>query len=443
LTSIRQFARDSLFNLIQQGWSIVIGLLISIFLARGLGSQERGAYASVLLLSNIVVLLLNSGIEPSIIFHTARSEFSLAVMIPYVLNLTLGIGLAGVAFALVIILASRQWLFPNLSTQDLLMGVAVIPVVMLTLNLEALFRGMQDFKTYNWIESISQLMALLLTIVLVWWLQLGLAGGIVAILCRYGLAIGIMFHLLRRHPDAKAVRWLQLPDRKFFSTIFGYGLKVYSYNLVTFLNQRADVLLLNVFGLSLRSIGLYDLGVSLAEKLWSLSRAVSMVTFSRISALEHNETEQNLLTVLFSRYVFWFGLMAALLTFLLIDPVVMFLYGSEYALAATGLKLLLPGVVMLGFAHVLSNDISGRGKPEILTFQSLCGLVLNFVLNLILIPRWDFFGAAISSSISYTVMALWLTETFCRLTGTKWYSMFILTQADWTMLKKFFQTNKQ
>ena len=66
--------------------------------------------------------------------------------------------------------------------------------------------------------------------------------------------------------------------------------------------------------------------------------------------------------------------------------------------------LLLPGVVLLGGAKVLTNEIAGRGYPHYNSLNSGLALVLTVIFDLVLIPRYGVVGAALASSLAYTAI---------------------------------------
>lgn len=66
---------------------------------------------------------------------------------------------------------------------------------------------------------------------------------------------------------------------------------------------------------------------------------------------------------------------------------------------------LLPGVVLLGGAKVLTNEITGRGYPHYNSINAGLALVLTVVLDLVLIPRYGVLGAALASSIAYSAIS--------------------------------------
>jgi Na+-driven multidrug efflux pump len=77
--------------------------------------------------------------------------------------------------------------------------------------------------------------------------------------------------------------------------------------------------------------------------------------------------------------------------------------------------LLLPGIVTFAVARVLSMYLLGRNQLKIDLLASFCGLVITLGLDLLLIPRFGFRGAAVASTIAYTcamaVDLFWVTRT--------------------------------
>jgi len=83
-----------------------------------------------------------------------------------------------------------------------------------------------------------------------------------------------------------------------------------------------------------------------------------------------------------------------------------FLYSETFIAAYLPLLALLPGVVLLGGAKVLTAEILGRGYPQYNSFLSGSGLAITILGDLILVPKFNVLGAALASTISYIAMFL-------------------------------------
>jgi O-antigen/teichoic acid export membrane protein len=112
------------------------------------------------------------------------------------------------------------------------------------------------------------------------------------------------------------------------------------------------------------------------------------------------------------------------------------LYSPEFQEAAYSLRLILPGIVLLNTARVLAHDIAGRGMPEINLLQSAIALAVNIIANLILIPLYASRGAALASTISYSVLAILTLRVYCRLANVSWLSIYLPNRNDLTYLMK-------
>jgi O-antigen/teichoic acid export membrane protein len=77
-----------------------------------------------------------------------------------------------------------------------------------------------------------------------------------------------------------------------------------------------------------------------------------------------------------------------------------------------------------------------RGYPRLIFWSGLVSLLVNIALNIILIPRYGISGAAVATSISYTLNFVVLVIAFRYLTGTPVISMLIPRYSDLKLLSR-------
>lgn len=430
---LRRFFNDSVYNLIRQGISIILGLMTSILIARGLGVKGQGIYAIVLLLPQIVVSFTNLGISTSTVFYVAQGNYPLETIISSNIILSLGIGLLSTLIGYLTIWFAGNTLFPGAPHPLLLLVLALIPLQLLSQNLLSILQGLQDFKTFNTIGLIPQAVMLIGTLVLVWLLHLGIFGAVLANIFGNILAVVMLLGLLKRRAKLK---WLLVGfNWDYLRKMVTFGFQVYLANLLSYLSNRVDKFLLNLISGPI-ALGQYDLSVSTSEQLWVVSRSVSTVLYPRVASMEQNENSRNKLTLLSSRIVFWISIVTSIATLLLAEWMIVLLYGIEFRPAAGGLRLLLPGIFTLGTARILANDIAGRGKPLVNMVIIAISLVFNLAVNLVLIPRMGFRGASIASSISYTLILIMTVAAQSRISGEKWFEAFWPNRDDIRLVKK-------
>jgi len=89
-------------------------------------------------------------------------------------------------------------------------------------------------------------------------------------------------------------------------------------------------------------------------------------------------------------------------------------FGPAFADSAWAVWLLLPGIVTFSVARVLSMYLLGKNLLKVDLMASVAGMVVTLGLDLLLIPRFGFLGAAAASSVAYTAAMLvdlwWLSR---------------------------------
>lgn len=430
---LRRFARDSLYNLIRQGWSIVFALAISILLARGLGKEARGQYTLIILLPELLLTFTSLGIAPATIYFVGHGDFSITRVIKNNTFLSITLSIVSSTIGIILILIASDHLFPNVSRWYLLLSLLSIPISLLLTSLISIFQGMQDFKSFNLIGMASQLLFLVLILIMVWWQNGQLLGALTAYITTNFLTLMLVLGLLwvRYRPS---IDLSQILDQRYIRHLFSYGALAHLANIFSFLNYRIDNLILNTLAGS-GQVGIYSVAVGMGERFWIPATAISSVLLPRIASLEGQEDTRKLITPIMSRLVFWLSLAMAIIIWPLISWIISLLYSTEFQEAASPFRFLLPGIVFLNTTKILSNDIAGRGKPHINVYQSAIALSFNIVANIILIPKLGASGAALSSTISYSLLAILTIFAYRRITNIPWQELILLQRVDFLRMK--------
>ncbi len=423
---LRRLARDSSYNLIRQGWTIILGMAISILLARALGKEDRGIYTLVILLPQMLISFLNLGIGPATAFYVSRKDIEFHRAVRENIGLTFWISLGTILIGLVTVFLFGSLLFPEVPRNYLLLALLAIPMSLLISYLVSIFQGIQDFRLFNLIGMVIQLVMVILVAIFVWWLAKGVLGAIWAYLASNFIGTVLLLVIIRKQTFPHKLFSLKL-DRNYIHDVLNYGLKAHFSNVITFLSYRADNFLLNFLSGAI-PVGIYSVSVGLGEQLWIPSNAIASVIMPRITSLTDDEDQRRQITPMTARFVLWFSLLMAIIVWLVAQWGIVLLYGNEYRPSATALRALLPGIVMFNTARIVANDLAGRGKPEINLYTSAFALVVNIIANLILVPTLGAVGASLSSSISYSLMTVILILIYTRIAQVSWIDILVLNR---------------
>ncbi|WHX40245.1 flippase [Mesobacillus sp. AQ2] len=438
MTKPNSFLKNSYITLVRQFTSIVIGTLLIIIIARMLGPELQGNYALITNFPAILMMFINLGINISTVYYVSRQEIDPGES--FFNNLIIGVvlSLIGIIAGFISIYFFGDKLFKDLDDYSYVYFILIaIPFMLLNTFFQTIFQGIQDFKVFNTILVITQITNLLLVVVLIVLFDFGLMGALIAFISGHALTLLfiLVFSVKRFNLTRKNLR-LNIP---YLRKSFHYGFKSYMSNLVTFMNYRINIYLLGFF-VGNGAVGLYFTALTLGEKLSVFTQSISSVLLPRIAAMG-TEEERNHLTSIVSRFTLVFMLVLSVVIFFTIDFLAPVL-GHEYKETPFFLKILLPGIALLAVEKILSNDIAARGKPEINMYVSIFNVIFSTILNVFLIPMYGATGAAIATSISYSLSFIIKAVFFKRVTGEAFNKFLLFKREDFSLVKKMLLRQK-
>ncbi|WP_440956482.1 flippase [Methanosarcina sp. Mfa9] len=437
---LKKLGKNIFGTFLRQGIGIIIGLGLSILLARVLGPAGNGQYAIGILLPTMLATFLNLGVSPANVYFIASNRIK-----PYSAfktNLRLWFILSGIGVIISICIIetqSNKW-FPGIPPSFLWLGLLAFPLSLLQIFLKSFLQGLQDFKNYNYALLVTPVVTLLLAAFLVGLLNMGVFGALLSFII--GQASGLVITLIILQP------YLRANDEKngdhidnYTKECLGYGWKAHLSNILAFVNYRADLFLVNFF-LAPTATGVYVIAVQIVEKLWILSQSVSTVILPRLSELHTEEEKRQHLTPLIARWVLLVSSIGALILALLVSPFINFFYGSEYVPAVGALFWLIPGVLVGSVSKVLANDIAARGRPELNLYVSMLVVSVNIICNIILIPRLGIVGAAIATTIAYVLNSITKLWLYSYLSKNPWWKAILFSSSDKLLFQEGINTLK-
>jgi O-antigen/teichoic acid export membrane protein len=399
----------------------------SVVVARTLGPEFKGIYNLTLLSSGLVIIVSNLGLNGAISYFTASKKYSSQQM--FILAILGGLILSIIGGAL-FFLAYDSFLVKNIlagSDRNLIIWVILgLPLSLVTSFLSSLLLGQQRLFAYNSIDILRVISNLAFQLISSATAG-GVAGAIISWLSANGLALILALWLLRRDVNVRTGHATgSIP------AALSYGGKSYVGNLLTFFNYRLDSFLVNYFR-GAAAVGQYTTSVSMAELLWYVPNAVSGALFPKVSSVD--EGTANRLTPQACRQTLLIVCLAAIVFSLVGGWVLVGVYGDAYRPAVSPFLWLLPGMIGVTVAKVISADLSGRGKPQYAAYTAGITVGLTVIFDLLLIPVLSISGAGIASSISYLASGVLAVFWYCRETGALPQTLLIPRLEDIRFLK--------
>jgi len=386
-----------------------VQLLVVVLIARSLGPEGNGQYAMAILVPTMLANFLSLGVGPATVYFVSRKEFPAGRAIAGNISLGILLSFIGVGLTLPALAGWGIALFPGVPIELLYLGLFAFPVLLLMGFMTTILQALEEFKAFNVVVLLPPFVSLGMVAVTLYVLDMGVYAAVTAYILGQLAGLVAVFWLLcytRRNASGGLKHFkMFVVDRDYNNAVLKYGWKAHLSNIVTFINYRSDIFLVNFF-LSPAVGGIYVIAVQLAEKLWIPSQALSTVLLPRMSGMSQDpEARFNI-----ARKGFWgitvltalLGAVSALALYWLIGPV----FGDAYRGALLPFFWLLPGVVLWAGARVQANYLAALGKPEWNAYISVVVLIVNITGNIVLIPVYGVVGAAIATSVAYAIDAI-------------------------------------
>jgi O-antigen/teichoic acid export membrane protein len=378
---------------------LCVGIVNAIILARCLGPQNKGIVAMALLVPNMLVLFLSTGMNLACVYYVGSEKMDVATVSAHCVAYTLAVSVFCAAVMIPIIAAG--WLgrlLPGLPVHLLLLSSLAVPLGLLHILFSGILQGLRRIPTVNAVTFVQSVLLLSFDLVFLVWLKMGAAGAILANLGGIAVALIVFVACLSREGAAFAPRWRGVVLRP----MIGYGLRGHIGNLLHFFNYRLDIFVVNYY-LTPGDVGIYTISVRLAELLWMFPRSAAFVIFPKAAAT--NPQAMNVFTPKVFRLTAVLSILCAAGLIVAGRPLIRVFFSRAFIDAYLPMVALLPGTALLGSTKILTSDIAGRGFPQFNSISAGCAVVLTVALDLWFIPRYGILGASVASSVAYGAVA--------------------------------------
>lgn len=390
---------------------IILGsnFLSGVILARMLSPGDRGIMALVMTLPMTIVTLVHLGIPQASVYMIGRKNLPPNKVSGVSITLATIIGIsAGLA-----LFASRDLvrdrLLGGLDTPYIALVSVLVPFTLVNLALLAIISAGQRFDRYNAQRSISAALQLIGFAAFVWLARGGLSAGILVffMVILIGTAISALM-VSRDFP----IRFRF--DGPLSGSIIRFGIKSYLQFLFSNLAFRLDLYIIALY-LPVEQAAYYSVAVSLAELAWLLPDSAGVVLYPHLTNTPIDEVGKTTAKVL--RSVVTLSIATVCVLLLLGRILLPLLYGQPYMQSVAPFSALLPGIVLMSIYKVLARHFTSLGQQKYSIIASGTGLLLIVILDFWLIPVFGILGAAVISTIGYSLSGLLLLILFHRLTG--------------------------
>jgi len=423
--------KSLIYNSLNRLLNTVVIFLTMVLLTRTIGASDFGVLTLMIANASILNLISSLGISSGITYNLAAKNLSEN----NILSITSFMLIAQFFFIFIFeigwhLIGNSFWLFKGYSLTDLLLGICFFISISAIEKYAALFYGKQQYSLANKIALITNST---LFFILLSFSQYNFQSNYIFFVI---YVLGNLFQasalVICYHITYKNSITIEAFNKQQLNLFFSYSFLAFITNLLQFVAYRADYWIVDYYK-GTTELGIYSVSVKLAQLFWIIPNLIAAIIFPKVAA---KETEGNHLSFSFLiRLLNTLNILAGFIMLVFSSDFISRIFGVEYSRSVTPFQILLPGVIAYCITTVLAGYYAGINKLKVNFWGTVLCLLIILILDLVFIPRFGIKGAAIASSIGYTLSTFYSIFVFKQLTKVGLDQLLLLNKGDLVNLR--------
>lgn len=416
-TNLKLIAKSSVIVFFGIFISKIATYLYRILIARGYGAEVYGLFSLGLMAAGFVGAIASLGLVDGIIRYVPiyRGEGK-KKEISFILNSTIKILLFfGIIGGLILYFTADFISLSLFKTASLAPYLRIfgllIPFSQLSNFLLSLLRSYEKISSYSFNQNILQSCTKLGTIFL--FILFGF-NGLATVYSQFiAIIVSIIFSyfILRKefHSLLSSQALSKRLKKNIFSDLFSYSWPIMAVSIIYSVFYWVDSFTIGYF-LGAEEVGFYNAAIPIAILLMfipELFMQLFLPLINREYGMKNRETIKQLSKQV-NKWIFMLNLPVFIIVFTFPGALINLLFGSEYLIAESSLRILSCGVFISSLSVVSQNLLSMSKKSKLLMINVIVATAINIILNFILVPRMGISGAAIGTSASFFLLSLFI-----------------------------------
>ncbi|MFN6569671.1 flippase [Dendronalium sp. ChiSLP03b] len=381
-------------RILRMGASLVIG----VWIARYLGVQQYGLFNYALAFVSLFSPIFTLGLDDVVVRHIIRKSSNKEE----ILGTTFWLKLLGGIVSVLVAIGSVLFLGERESLKILLVAILAITGIFRAADtIELWFQSQVQSKYTVIAKNIAFILNSLIKIALILTKAPLLAFAWVTLAEFVMSAIGLMIVYQVKGFSFWLWRWSSTVAK----TLLKESLPLIFSGFAILIFMRIDQIMLGQM-IGDKEVGIYSAAVRISEIWYFIPAAiVSSVAPSIYAAKEKSESVYYQRIGQLLRLLICISLAIALPMTFLSNTIIIVMFGSGYAEAGSILAVHIWTSLFVFMGLATSPWFIAEGLNHVSLGKTLSGAIFNIILNLLLIPKYAGFGAAIATIISQAIAA--------------------------------------
>ena len=390
MAEIKSLKKNALLNMLRTVMGLVFPLITFPYASRILQPAGLGKVNFANSIVSYFSMIAALGISTYGVREAAKlrnDKIALSKFVKEILSINL------ISTAIAYLLLSFAILFvPQFSEYRSLLIVCSASILFVTVGMDWLYTALEEFS-YITIRSVAfQFLSLILLFIFVRAKDDYLEYAAIGVVSSVGSNICNFIHARRYISFREKVCGNLHPHIKPIFTLFAMSVAVSIYTAL-------DTTMLG-FIAGDEQVGFYTAATRINKIVLSVITAASAVLLPRLSFYisQHNDEQFLMLSGKALNLIILLALPCAAGLCLVAKPVILLLSGSRYEQAIPVMQIMNPIIVAISLSGLIGIQIfMPLGKEKLTLASVILGACVNFILNMIFIPRRGAFGAGIAT----------------------------------------------
>lgn len=421
-----KFAKSIVTSFLSNMFGLFVSFLTIVVTARILGPGGNGVFNLGMVVIGTAGIVFGFGIQASNVYFIGKDRKN----INPVLGVNFLVMLAAFIGMFIVYMLHLRFNFPffkGLSGWSLILVMFTVPFYIIKTSLYFVLLGIEEVTKYNKLTMFDKTVTFALLVVFLFIFKspaLLIVSNFIAT-CLMVCTICYILFIEKNYGISF--------NKRIFRGMMSYGIKSQLGNAIQNINYRLDVFVTAAY-LNPTAVGLYTKASTLGETMWRVSGSVGIVILPYTANSEDTNQRTEFINKVI-RVTFAFILICAIVLTLICKPLIILVLTNKFAGSVTPFKLIIPGISIFAINNILNSYFAGSGMVGKNIIASGIAAVITVILDFTLIPIYGINGAAVTSSISYTVCTIVSLYFYTKHTGSNIFDVLILKKSDLIEIK--------
>jgi len=386
----RRIVRNTSLLILSQGAYFVSGIVVMTFAARILGVADFGGFMFATSLVAFIEIFTNLGINLYSVKEISKNRSKVSTYWSNVLLIKIGLALFSI---IAIIGISYYYNFEPLYIIIILAVSQFFNSIVIFNN--AVFQAFEKMQFQLYVTIVEKV---LLTVFTIMFLLAGLGIYGLAWLFFFTRIISLIFSLIQYNTNISPIRLIV--DKSFLRETVLNTIPYAIFMVMGTIYFQLDSILLSYF-CGNTEVGYYQAALRLVVVILLIPDIITKSLLPVMSQYFKSSTDK--LHQLFDislKYMTIIAIPLSVSVYLLAEPIILFLFGAEYLKSIIVLEVLSWVILLRFIGYILGVYFTVINKQIIRTYIVTIAAIISVILNIILIPRYGFWGASLTNLIS-------------------------------------------